>query len=144
MACWPHDHPYGNPLRILIVDDSFILRLAIRQLLLNAWPEARVDEATTLQEAVDHVSAAPAHLVVLDLSLPDASGLEGPTRLLRQVGDTPILVLSLNAEPAYATRLMQIGVAGYLTKGRASEQLVVAVRTLLEGGRYVDPALATG
>jgi two-component system, NarL family, invasion response regulator UvrY len=129
-------------MRILIVDDHPIMRLGVRQLIQSAWPTATIDEATSIEEAAAHAARGPLQLVILDLSLPDASGLEAPARMLRLVKDTPILVLSLNAESTYAARLMQMGVAGYLPKALAAHELVTAARRLVEGGRYVTPALA--
>lgn len=129
-------------LRVLIVDDHPIMRLGVRQLIDSAWPQAKIDEATSIEEAVACFNANAANIVILDLSLPDASGTEGPTRMLRVVKGAPILVLSLNAEATYAARLIQMGVAGYLPKERASEQLVVAVRRLLDGGRFVTNEMA--
>jgi len=129
-------------MRILIVDDHPIMRLGVRQLIQSAWPDATIDEATSMEEAAAHAATGPLQLVILDLSLPDAAGMEAPTRMLRLLKDTPILVLSLNAESTYAARLMQMGVAGYLPKARAGHELVTAARRLLEGGRYVTPEMA--
>lgn len=129
-------------MRVLIVDDHPILRLGVRQLIETAWPEAQVDEAQSIEEAVASFRAQPARLIVLDLSLPDATGTEGPARMLRIARDVPILVLSLNAESAFAARLLQMGVAGYLPKERASDELVTAARRVLSGKRYVTPEMA--
>jgi DNA-binding NarL/FixJ family response regulator len=129
-------------MRILIVDDHPIMRLGVRQLIQSAWPTATIDEATSIEEAAALAASGPLQLVILDLSLPDATGLEAPARMLRLVKDTPILVLTLNAESTYAARLMQMGVAGYLPKARAAHELVTAARRLVEGGRYVTPEMA--
>lgn len=129
-------------MRILIVDDHPIMRLGVRHLIEQAWPEAQIDEAKSIEEAVERFNAHAAQLVILDLSLPDATGIEGPARMLRVVKGTPILVLSLNAESTYAARLIQMGVAGYLPKARAGEELVTAARRLLDGGRFVTAEMA--
>lgn len=126
----------------LIVDDHPIMRLGVRQLISGAWPEAKIEEAQTLEEAVAKFNAHPADIVILDLSLPDTTGTEGVARMLRVARNVPILILSLNAETAYATRVIQMGAAGYLPKDRAGDDLVTAVRRLLDGGRYVTAELA--
>lgn len=135
-------------------------------MLKTAWPQADIGEATSLAEALAYLDAASGaasvvdsvatpvamslatptadslpHLVVLDLSLPDAQGTEGPARLLARCPGVPILVMSLNAEPAYAARLLGMGVAGYLPKGRAGEDLVGATRVLLVGKRFLTPEM---
>jgi len=129
-------------LRVLIVDDHPIMRLGVRQLIAGAWPLAELLEAQTVEEAVALVQAQAVQLIILDLALPDAAGLEAPTRMLREAGGTPILVLSLGSESAYAARLLQMGVAGYLPKARAGEELVQAARRVLAGQRYVSPDMA--
>lgn len=129
-------------MRLLIVDDHPLMRMGVSQLVLQEWPDARIDEAATIAEALARIAAQRPDIVTLDLSLPDAQGLEGATRLLRVLPGVPLLVLSLNAEAAYASRLMQMGAAGYLPKDRAPEELRVALRRLLEGGRYVTASMA--
>ncbi len=129
-------------MRILVVDDHPIMRLGVRHLLAAAWPNAEIVEAETLEQAVERLGAGPTQLVILDLSLDDATGTEAPTRLLRVAPGVPILVLSLNAEPSFAARLMQMGVGGYLPKGRAADELVTAARRVMEGKRYVTPEMA--
>jgi DNA-binding NarL/FixJ family response regulator len=129
-------------MRVLIVDDHPLMRMGIVQLVRQEWPDAQVDEAPTIAEALQRIAAARPDLVTLDLSLPDAQGTEGASRLLRALPGVPLLVLSLNAEAAYAARLMQMGASGYLPKDRAPDELRVALRRLAEGGRYVTSSMA--
>lgn len=129
-------------MKALIVDDHPIMRLGVRQLIEHAWPGAGITEAPTLEDATRAVVADLPDVIILDLSLPDASGTESAVRMLRVARTVPVLVLSLNAESAYAARLLQMGVAGYLPKDRAGDELVLAVRRLLEGGRYVTSTMA--
>jgi len=127
---------------LLIVDDHPLMRMGISQLVLQEWPDAQIDEAPTIAEALTRSALARPDLITLDLSLPDAHGTEGASRLLRALPGVPLLVLSLNAEAAYAARLMQMGASGYLPKDRAPEELRVALRRLSEGGRYVTASMA--
>ncbi|MDG0855718.1 response regulator [Roseateles puraquae] len=129
-------------MRLLIVDDHPLMRVGISHLVRQEWPDAQIDEAPTIAEALARIAAARPDLVTLDLSLPDAQGLEGATRLLRVLQGVPLLVLSLNAEAAYASRLLQMGASGYLPKDRAPDELRTALRRLSEGGRYVTAAMA--
>lgn len=129
-------------MKVLIVDDHPIMRVGVRELVERAWPEAEVNEAETIEDAVASFSTAPADIVLLDLSLPDATGVEGAARMLRVTKGAPILILSMNAESSYAARLLQMGVAGYLPKDRASNDLIDAMRRVLDGGRYVTAAMA--
>lgn len=129
-------------MKFLIADDHPIIRLGVRQLIANAWPDAIILDAETMEAAMRSFREHAPDLVVLDLMMPDTTGTEGAVRMLRLAGETPILVLSASAETAYASRLLQMGVAGYLPKDRAADELVVALRRLLEGKRYVTPAMA--
>ena len=129
-------------MRFLIVDDHPLLRLGVRHLIATAWPNAAIDEAETLADAIVRCHAQPPSAVVLDLQLPDAVGVEGAARLMRVVHETPIVVLSANAESAYAARLLQMGVRGFVPKDRAAGDLVVALRRALDGGRFITDAAA--
>ena len=129
-------------MKFLIADDHPIIRFGVRQLIAGSWPEATIEEAETMEQALRRFREMPPDAVVLDLMMPDASGTEAAVQMLRVAGETPILVLSSSDETAFASRLLQMGVAGYLPKDRAADELVIALRRLLEGKRYVTPAMA--
>ena len=129
-------------MRVLLVDDHPLMRVGVSHLVRLEWADAVIDEAPTIADALVCITRAKPDIVVLDLSLPDATGVEGAARVLRALPNVPLLVLSLNAETAYAARLMQMGAAGYLTKDRASDELRTALRRLHEGGRYVTASMA--
>ena len=129
-------------MRVLVADDQPITRLGVRQLVEGEWPGAHVDEVATFDAAARSFGAQRPDLVVLDMVMPDAVGTEGVARMLQLAGETPILVFSAHAESALALRLLQMGVAGYLTKDRAVDELVIALRRLLDGRHYVSEALA--
>lgn len=132
----------GHPVKFLIADDHPIIRVGIRQLIAQEWRNAQIEDAETLEEAIQKFRVHRPDVIVLDLVMPDASGTEGVVRMLRVAGPTPILVLSFNAESAYASRLLTMGVAGYLPKDRAAAELVIALRRLSEGKRYVTASMA--
>jgi DNA-binding NarL/FixJ family response regulator len=129
-------------MRFLIVEDHPIMRVGERQLIERAWPDAVIDEASTLAEALAHVASEAPTAIVMDLALPDASGTEGISAMLQAAPASPILVLSFNAESAYAARLLQMGAAGYLPKDRAGDELVEALQRLVQGRRYVTASMA--
>jgi DNA-binding NarL/FixJ family response regulator len=131
-----------SAMNVLVADDQPIMRLGIRQLIEGEWPGARVDEAATLDAALRGFASQRPDLIVLDLALPDAAGTEGIARMLQVAGETPILVHSAHAESALALRLLQMGAAGYLSKDRAADELVVALRRLSQGRRYVSASVA--
>ncbi|MFC7297474.1 response regulator [Herminiimonas aquatilis] len=129
-------------MKCLIVDDHPIMRLGVRQLIAGRWPEAEIAEAESVASATAKFSQTKPDIVILDLSLPDVSGTEGVAKMLRVAKETPILVLSLNAETVYASRVLQMGAVGYLPKDLAGEELITAVQRILEGKRYVTASMA--
>lgn len=129
-------------MNILLLEDHPIFRLGVRQLIAGRWPEAWISEAGTLAEALAVARKLDFRLAVIDLNLPDADGLEALVQLHRAVPELRCLVLSLNAEEAYARRALQMGAAGYLAKDRAGEELITALERIVAGGRYITASLA--
>ena len=129
-------------MRILIIDDHPVMRFGVRQLIEQRWSSAEIGEAESLERALALARTGGWDVAVLDLSLPDASGLEGLAQLRRAAPALPILVLSMHNEAAYASRALQLGAAGYLTKEHAIAELVSAVDRVRSGGRYISSGLA--
>ncbi|KAI5915652.1 response regulator transcription factor [Thauera sp. 2A1] len=129
-------------MRILIVDDHPVMRFGVRQLVERRWPEADIGEAENLLQALHLARGQAWQVAVLDLSLPDAVGLEGLAQLRRAAPALPVLVLSMHGEAAYATQALQLGAAGYLTKEHATSELVTAIDRVCGGGRYISSDLA--
>lgn len=129
-------------MKCLIVDDHPIMRLGVRQLILGRWPDAEITEAESVANATAKFAASKPDIIILDLSLPDVSGTEGVAKMLRVAKEVPILVLSLNAETVYASRVLQMGAVGYLPKDLAGDELIIAIQRILEGKRYVTASMA--
>jgi len=129
-------------MRVLLVDDHPLTRLGARTLIEREWPDALVAEAETLADALQRLAARNIDVVVLDIELPDATGVDSIARVLRAAGTIPVLVMSQNDEATYAERALQLGARGYLPKGLSAGELVSALRRILGGGRYVTPAQA--
>ncbi|MCK7579252.1 MAG: response regulator transcription factor [Chromatiales bacterium] len=103
-------------MKILIADDHPLVRRGIKDLLKEAFPEASIGEASDIAEAIEAVRRAAWDIVLLDLSMPGITGLEGLIKLKRACSATPILVLSMHSEEQYAVRALKSGAMGYLTK----------------------------
>jgi two-component system, NarL family, invasion response regulator UvrY len=128
--------------RILLADDHAVVRQGLKQVLTDSIPEAVFGDASNAQEALEKARTGEWDVLVLDVSLPDRSGLEVLKDVRRLQPRLPVLVLSMHPEEQYAVRLLRAGAAGYLTKKAAARDLVTAVRKVLSGGKYVSPALA--
>ncbi len=127
--------------RILVVDDHAIVRQGLKQILADTPDLVVAGEASTGQEALEKVRTGEWDVVVLDITLPDRSGLTVLEQLKSQHPELPVLVLSMHAEEQYALRVLKAGAAGYLPKESAPEQLVSAIHKVSRGGKYVSPTL---
>jgi two-component system, NarL family, invasion response regulator UvrY len=128
--------------RALCVDDHAIFRQGVRQILLQHDRQAKIGEAPSAEAAMRLAREEAWDVVILDLSLPDRSGLQVLVDLKREKPDLPVLVLSTHADDEYALRALRNGASGYVTKESAPEELIDAIRKVTHGGRYMSPALA--
>ena len=111
--------------------------------ILGDTPEMLVaGEATNGQEVLDKVRTEPWDIVVLDISMPDRSGLDILKELQSERPKLPVLVLSMYSEDQFAVRVLKAGARGYLTKDSAPDELVKAIRKVVSGGTYVSAFLA--
>ena len=129
-------------IRILIADDHQIVRAGLKQFIAGEIDMQVVAEAATGAEALAAAARGGIDVVLLDISLPDQSGVDVLKRLKRVHPDLPVLILSGYAEQQYALNLLRGGAAGYLNKEAADSELVGAIRTVAQGRRYVSPTLA--
>ncbi|MEO8005782.1 MAG: response regulator transcription factor [Betaproteobacteria bacterium] len=128
--------------KALIVDDHTITRAGLRRILADASSPMDVGEAATGAEALEMVEGARWDIVMLDISLPDRSGLEVLKAIKKAEPDLPVLVLSMYPVDQYALRVLRAGGAGYLTKESAPDELLEAVRRVTAGLRYITPEVA--
>jgi DNA-binding NarL/FixJ family response regulator len=129
-------------IRCLIADDHPIIRSGLRGLIQQHSDMAEPGEATTAAETLDLVRTSTWDLVILDINLPDASGIDVLRRIRHLRPDLPVLVLSAHAEEQFAVRSLRAGASGYLNKQSAADELIIAIRRVLAGRRYVSAALA--
>ena len=129
-------------IRVLVADDRPVVRTGLREILVRRGDITMLGEAGTSAEVRQLVAQKPWDVVVLDLSLPDLSGLELVKELKRARPRLPILILGVYPEEEFAVRAIRAGAAGYISKGATPEELVRAVLRLAQGGRYVSPAAA--
>lgn len=129
-------------MKILLADDHALVRRGIAHVLRDEFPFLSIQEVGLGQAAIDLALGDTWDIVVLDISLPDRDGLDALKEIKRQRPQLPVLILSLYPEGQYARRALRGGASGYLTKDSAPEELTVAIRRILRGGRYVSAALA--
>jgi DNA-binding NarL/FixJ family response regulator len=127
---------------LLIVDDHPLYRMALRQTLAAALPEARIDEAGDLAAAHAALALAPdTDLVLLDLQLPGTHGLLGLSELRALHPGVAVAILSAQDDAATVRRALAMGACGYLTKHAGTEEMRAGVQALLAGETWLPAAL---
>jgi two-component system, NarL family, invasion response regulator UvrY len=129
-------------IRVIIVDDHPVVRRGLKQIIEDEPDMEVVGEAVNASECFSLVRQNDCNLVVLDINLPDKSGIDVLNQLKYEKPDLRILILSVLPEDQYAMRLINAGASGYLMKESALTELVKAIRKVSSGGRYVSAVLA--
>lgn len=129
-------------LRILIADDHAIIRKGLKQILLEAYPSASIEEVNDAEGVIKRTISAEWDVVICDLSMPGRSGLDVVQHVKQNFPKLPVLILSIHPEEQYAIRALKSGAAGYLSKDAATEELVKAVERVLQGRKYISSFLA--
>ena len=131
-----------NQIRVALADDHPFVLGGIKALL-QAVPEIMlVGEATSGRAALQLIRDVVPDVAVIDISLPDLSGLDLARRLAQDCPSVKLLALTVHEDRAYVQLLLQAGGRGYLLKRSAAEELVRAIRAVAAGGVYLDPAIA--
>jgi DNA-binding NarL/FixJ family response regulator len=130
--------------RILIADDHPVVRHGFEALLEEAFPGTTFAHASSAAETLALLDGSAWSLLLLDLNLPDQTGLDALREVRRRHPALPVLVVSAYEEAELAVPCIRLGASGYLSKRSAADELAVAVRRTLEGGRYVTTAVAEG
>jgi two-component system response regulator NreC len=127
--------------RVLIVDDHAVVRSGLKLVLDADDGIEPVGEAGTARDAIFEARSLKPDVILLDVVMPDQSGLDIIPTLLHENPDTKILVLSMQDDPRYVREAFDAGASGYVLKEAADSEVVAAVREVAGGGRYVDPEL---
>jgi DNA-binding NarL/FixJ family response regulator len=133
----------GEPTRVLIVDDSFVVRAGLRGFVAAQPDFAVVAEASNGREAVDLAREHRPDIVLMDLRMRAGDGISATREIVRELPATKILVLTWLEDPASLRDAILAGAKGYLVHGSfASEELAHALRTLNDEGALITPVLA--
>ena len=129
-------------IRIAIVDDHAMVRAGLRQFFSDQIDFAVVAEAANGRGALDIVRKGEVDVILLDISMPDQSGVDALIAIRARAPDLPVLILSGFAEEHYATTLLRQGASGYLNKDCDPEEIVKAIRTVYRGRKYITAGVA--
>jgi two-component system response regulator NreC len=130
-----------TPIRVLIVDDHAVVRSGLRLLLAQEADIEPVGEAGTGREAIFEARSLKPDVILMDVVMPDQTGLEVLPALLHEQPNVKVLMLSMQDDPRYVREAFSAGANGYVLKEAADAEVVNAVREVAKGGRYVNPEL---
>ena len=131
-------------IRILLIDDHWEVRERLRILLMKEPDFQLVGEAADSAEALEVFKKSSTDLVIMDLNIPEISGIETAKQILAYLPNTRIIIVSMQSDPHYVKEAFKTGVTGYLLKDCAFEELSEAVHTVVDGGTYVSPEIEVG
>jgi len=128
-------------IRVLVVDDHAVVRAGLALLVDSADDLEAVGEAGSARDAVFEARTTKPDVILLDVMMPDQSGIDVVPQLLKEHPETKVLVLSMQDDPRYVREAFEVGASGYVLKEAADTELVTAIREVAGGGRYVHPEL---
>lgn len=129
-------------IRILVADDHTVVRRGLRQILLEGFPGALVEEVGDAEDLIKNVVKSEWDVVISDLSMPGRSGLDALQQIKQMQPNLPVLILSIHPEEQYALRVLKAGASGYLSKDMAPDELVNAVKKVMLGKKYITASVA--
>jgi two-component system invasion response regulator UvrY len=128
--------------RILIADDHSAIRIGVKQICAGEFPTMHFGEALNYAEAFGKLKEGLWDILILDIDLPGRNGLDILSQIKAEKIKVPVLMFSFHSEEQIALRAMKLGAAGYLSKDAADQELVKAIKQIMQGKKYVSQSLS--
>ena len=129
-------------IKVFIADDHPIVREGLKKIVFEISDITITGEASNGLEVINKVKSGKYDVVILDISLPGKSGLDVLREIKALNSRLPVLILSIHPEDQYAVRLLKSGASGYLSKDRAPDELIAAIRKVFRGEKYITSTIA--
>jgi len=129
-------------IRLLLVDDHQVVRSGLRMLLSNESDVEIVGEAGTASEALDAVKSLMPNVILMDIGLPDLSGIDATRAIKRTNPEIAVVALTIHEDEEYFFKMLEAGAGGYVPKRAAPDELLTAIRAAAAGEVYLYPSLA--
>jgi len=129
-------------LHILIADDHAIVSQGLKQLLQTQYPAAKIEEVRDTAALIEKAMNEPWDIVITDINMPGTNGLEALQQIREVHPGLPFLVMSMYPEEQYALRALKAGASGYLAKDKVHEEIGQAVKTVLQGKKFITISVA--
>lgn len=128
--------------RILLVDDHAVVRSGLRMLLENERDVEIIGEASSAHEAIQAAMSLKPNVILMDIGLPDLSGIDATREIKKRVPESSIVALTIHEDEEYFFKMLEAGATGYVPKRAAPEELITAIRAAATGQVYLYPSLA--
>jgi two-component system response regulator NreC len=128
--------------RLLLVDDHAVVRSGLRMLLASESDVEIVGEAGTAAEAIEKTSQVAPQVILMDIGLPDLSGIDATREIKKRYPDIAIVALTIHEDEEYFFKMLEAGASGYVPKRAAPDELLLAIRAAASGEVYLYPSLA--
>ncbi len=129
-------------IRLLLVDDHAVVRSGLRMLLENERDVEIVGEASSASEAMESAMKLKPNVILMDIGLPDLSGIDATREIKKRVNDVSVVALTIHEDEEYFFKMLEAGASGYVPKRAAPEELITAIRAAAAGQVYLYPSLA--
>jgi len=131
---YPHNDNSQSKPKLLVADDHHLVLDALSVMAGSEYQVHGVDSLKAFEEAIDSFSP---DVAILDIRMPDGDGIEAARRVLQKRPEQKLMFLSMHTEPHFVRRAVEAGAQAYLSKRSPAEELLLAIRAVLEGGRYI-------
>jgi two-component system invasion response regulator UvrY len=130
------------PIRVLLVDDHDLVRMGIRRLLLDSIEIDVVGEAASGEEAVERTKIVKPDVILMDIKMPGMGGLEAIKKIIRLDEQVKIVAVTVYGDEPYPSMVLQAGASGYITKGASAAEMIVAIKAVHAGRKYISTEIA--
>ena len=129
-------------IRLLLVDDHAVVRSGLRMMLDNEGDAEIIGEASSAAEAIEAAVRLKPNVILMDIGLPDLSGIEATREIKKRTPEVAIVALTIHEDEEYFFKMLEAGASGYVPKRAAPEELLTAIRAAASGQVYLYPSLA--
>jgi len=129
------------PTRILLADDHIIIRQGLRSLLEKQPDIEVVGEVDDGRKAIESVRELAPDIAIMDISMPNLNGIDATRKIIEGRGSTKVIALSMHSSRRFVTEMLKAGASGYILKECLFDELVEAIKTVLNGGIYLSPRI---
>lgn len=132
----------GLMIKVMLVDDHRLVRAGLRRVLMDVPDIEIIAEASTGEEALELTRVRPPDVILMDINMPGIGGLEATRRIKQRLPEVKVIVVSMHLEEPYPSMMLTAGANGYISKDSAVDEVLAAIRRVIQGGHYIATDVA--